>query len=73
MFCFKPDSGVWTLLKGVHPPCIIWLQIIALKLCFLVRPKKMSGAICKGVLKVGPGEAQKDLNSESQKNAQRHL
>jgi hypothetical protein len=27
-----------------------------------VRPKKMHSAICKGVLKVGPGEAQKDLN-----------
>jgi hypothetical protein len=25
----------------------------------------MHSAICKGVLKVGPGEAQKDLNSES--------
>jgi hypothetical protein len=32
----------------------------------------MHSGICKGVLKVGPGEAQKDLNSEAQKNAQRH-
>ena len=32
----------------------------------------MHGGICKGVLKVGPGEAQKGLNSEAQKNAQRH-
>jgi hypothetical protein len=32
----------------------------------------MHSGICKGVLKVGPGEAQKGLNSEAQKNAQRH-
>ena len=32
----------------------------------------MHSGICKGVLKVGPGEAQKDLNSEAPKNAQRH-
>ena len=32
----------------------------------------MHGGICKGVLKVGPGEAQKGLNSEAQKNARRH-
>ena len=49
------------LLKACTP-CKIWLQIIALKLSFLVRPKKMHSGICKGVLKVGPSEAQKDLN-----------
>ena len=32
----------------------------------------MHAGICKGVLKVGPCEAQKDLNSESQKIAHRH-
>jgi hypothetical protein len=32
----------------------------------------MHAGICKGVLKVGPGEAQKGLNSEAQKNARRH-
>jgi hypothetical protein len=48
------------------------LQNFVAKMSFLVRPKKMHGGICKGVLKVGPGEAQKGLNSEAQKNAQRH-
>ena len=39
---------------------------------FLVRRKKKHSGICKGVLKGGFGEAQKGLNSEAQKNAQRH-
>ena len=42
------------------------------KMSFLVRRKKKHSGICKGVLKVGSGEAQKGLNSEAQKNAQRH-
>ena len=40
---------------------------------FLVRRKKKHGGICKGVLKVGSGEAQKGLDSEAQKIAQRHV
>jgi hypothetical protein len=49
------------------------LQTFVAKMSFLVRRKKKHGAICKGVLKVGSGEAQKDLNSEAQKNATRSL
>ena len=60
-FALNPTAECVALLKACTP-CKIWLQIIGLKLSFLVRPKKMHGGICRGVLKVGPGEAQKDLN-----------
>ena len=67
-FCFKNEE------KGVSQATSTpLLQNFVAKMSFLVRPKKMHGGICKGVLKVGPGEAQKGLNSEAQKNAQRHL
>ena len=48
------------------------LHAFVCKMSFLVRRKKKHRGICKGVLKVGSGEAQKGLNSEAQKNAQRH-
>ena len=74
---FRPVPGLFVLktrrvcesLKQLPPPL---LQTFVAKMSFLVRRKKKHGGICKGVLKVGSGEAQKGLDSEAQKNAHRH-